>query len=200
MKSKTDLIEYYDMLIEENNDPFRDPQPLRDYMDKWDGKVFLDSMCLSRNESVLEIGVGTGRIAAKVLPECKLFVGIDISQKTINRANENLVEFSNAHLICADFLKYNFDTTFDVIYSSLTLMHFENKQEFINKVASLMNSNGKFILSIDKNQDSYIDIGTRKLLIYPDTPDNITLCIMDAKLKIVKRYETQFAHIFVCAK
>ena len=64
---KINLIQHYDMLIEENNDPFRDPQPLQDYMNKWDGKQFLDAMCLSGDECVLEIGVGTGRIASKVL-------------------------------------------------------------------------------------------------------------------------------------
>ena len=61
-----DVIEHYDKLIEENNDPARDPKPLKDYMDKWDGKQFIESMQLDNSKSVLEIGVGTGRIALKV--------------------------------------------------------------------------------------------------------------------------------------
>ena len=32
-----DIITHYDKLIDDNNDPFRDPPPLREYMDKWDG-------------------------------------------------------------------------------------------------------------------------------------------------------------------
>ena len=45
MKSiNSDVIQHYDLLIEENNDPVRDPKPLKDYMDKWDGKVFIDKM------------------------------------------------------------------------------------------------------------------------------------------------------------
>ena len=35
---------HYDLLIEENNDPFRDPPALRQHMESWDGQVFLDLM------------------------------------------------------------------------------------------------------------------------------------------------------------
>ena len=41
--------------------------------------------------------------------------------------------------MCDDFLTYDFNEKFDVIYSSLTFMHIENKQEAINKVSSLLN-------------------------------------------------------------
>ena len=40
MKSilNSEIIQHYDLLIDENNDPVHDPKPLRDYMDKWDRK------------------------------------------------------------------------------------------------------------------------------------------------------------------
>ena len=87
------VIDHYDQLIEENNDPFRDSPILQEYMSKWDGQIFLDSMCLSPEKKVLEIGIGTGRIAAKVAPYCLKLTGIDISPKTIERAKENLSHF-----------------------------------------------------------------------------------------------------------
>ncbi len=37
----TDVISYYDTLIDQNNDPVHDPEPLKAYMDKWDGQVFV---------------------------------------------------------------------------------------------------------------------------------------------------------------
>ncbi len=195
-----DLIAHYDMLIDENNDPFRDPLPLQEHMSKWDGKAFIDSMCLSERENVLEIGVGTGRLASKILPQCRHFVGIDISPKTIDRARENLAAYSHVSLICDDFLKHSFDTTFDIVYSSLTMLHFKDKQSFIDKVASLLKVGGKFVLSIDKSQSSYIDMGTRKILVYPDTPINTAACISAAKMKIISQFETEFAHVFVSVK
>ena len=78
-----DVVKHYDMLIEEENDPCKDPLPLREYMDKWDGSEFIASMHLLGKEKVLEIGVGTGRVAAKVIPCCLSFDGIEISPKTI---------------------------------------------------------------------------------------------------------------------
>ena len=59
---KNDVIQHYDLLIDENNDPVHDPKPLRDYMDKWDGQSFIDKMELNKDKSVLEIGVGTGHL------------------------------------------------------------------------------------------------------------------------------------------
>lgn len=83
------ITHHYDLLIDENNDPVHDPKPLQDYMDKWDGQVFIDKMILNKENKVLEIGVGTGRLAVRVAPLCKDFFGIDISPKTIDRAKEN---------------------------------------------------------------------------------------------------------------
>ncbi|MEG2634122.1 MAG: GNAT family N-acetyltransferase, partial [Oscillospiraceae bacterium] len=33
---------HYNTLIDENNDPVHDPEPLREYMNKWDGQEFID--------------------------------------------------------------------------------------------------------------------------------------------------------------
>lgn len=49
-------------------------------------------------------------------------------------------------------MEYDFDSTFDVIYSSLTFMHIKDKQKAINKIADLLNDNGRFVLSISKEE------------------------------------------------
>lgn len=112
-----DVILHYDLLIDEGNDPVHDPEPLQDYMNKWDGQDFINAMQLDKTKSVLEIGVGTGRLAVRVAPLCDKFCGIDISPKTVNKAKENLVQYSNVNLICGNFLIHSFLDQFDVIYS-----------------------------------------------------------------------------------
>lgn len=194
------VTHHYDSLIDENNDPVHDSKPLRDYMDKWDGQAFIDSMELDNNKSVLEIGVGTGRLAVRVAPLCGKFCGIDISPKTIDRAKENLAEYRNIDLICDDFLSYKFECKFDVIYSSLTFMHIEDKQNAINKVVTLLKDGGKFVLSVDKSKSEYIDTGTRKIKIYPDTREKTVEFIKAAGLTILNQYDTEFAKIFVARK
>ena len=195
-----DVITHYDMLINENNDPFRDEPILQEYMDKWDGKLFLDALKLDKTKNVLEIGIGTGRLAVKVLPWCKKLTGIDISPKTINRAKENLKEHININLICDDFITHDFEERFDIIYSSLTFMHFEDKRSVIVKIDTLLNKGGVFCLSIDKNQDEYIDVGTRKLKVYPDTPDNMTMLIEKTNMNVSDVFETESAYIIVSNK
>ncbi len=196
----TDAKTHYDMLIDEENDPVHDPLPIREYMSKWDGDSFIQNMELAKDKTVLEIGIGTGRLAMKVAPECKILYGIDISPKTVKRAKENLKDFKNVTLICDDFFAYEFDEKFDVIYSSLTFMHIEDKQTAINKVSSLLNKDGVFVLSIDKNQSNYIDMGTRKVKIFPDMPNLISKYISLSGLTITHQYETEFAFVFVTKK
>lgn len=99
-------------------------------------------------------------------------------------------------MICGDINDYNFESTFDVIYSSLTFMHIEDKQSTINIIYSLLNLGGRFVLSIDKNQEKYIDLGTRKIRIYPDKPKDIKTFLDLSGFVYVEMTETEFGYIF----
>jgi len=199
---------HYDAIIDEIDDPLErkvvdpahDPEPLKAYMNKWDGDPFREVMLLTPDKSVLEIGVGTGRLALRVCCKCGNFTGIDISPKTVERAKQNLQDFPNVRLICNDYLMHRFDETFDVIYSSLTFMHIKDKRAAIQKTADLLNSGGRFVLSISKDHQTEIDYGTRKVTVYPDVPEEITLLLMEAGLVMEKQFETEFAVIFAAVK
>lgn len=195
--SNNGIIEHYDLLIDENNDPVHDPEPLREYMDKWDGQAFIEKMKLDKGKTVLEIGIGTGRLAIRTAPKCREFFGIDISPKTIEKTTENLAEYDNVSLICDDFLTHQFNRDFDVIYSSLTFMHIEEKQKAINKVAALLKDGGRFVLSVDKSQSDTIEYGTRKIKIYPDNKEDIVKYITQSGMNLMKVFETDFAFVFI---
>lgn len=195
-----DVRTHYDLLIEENNDPYRDPPDLQKYMELWDGHIFLDLMELNPSKTVLEIGIGTGRLAAKTAERCMHLTGIDISPKTIARAQENLQNFSNISLICDDFTHYQFKEKFDVIYSSLTMMHFRDKKPVIDKMNTLLNHNGLLCLSIDKNQSEWVDMSTRKLRVYPDKPDKTIALAKQGGLKTKEAVETENAFLLVFVK
>lgn len=195
-----DVIRHYDLMIDENNDPVHDPEPLREYMDKWYGQQFIDLLQLTKGKSVLEIGVGTGRLAVRVAPECREIFGIDLSPKTAERAKENLKKQTNVTLVCGDFMSYEFGRKFDVIYSSLTFMHIKDKQAAINKVKTLLNISGRFVLSIDKIQSDTIEYGTRKIKIHPDRKEDIAEYINQSGMSLIKVFETELAEIFAAAK
>ncbi len=200
MDGQRSIARHYDALIDENNDPFRDPQPLRGYMDRWDGQPFFDYLELRSDQTVLEIGVGTGRLGVRAASLCREFTGIDLSEKTIERAKENFAGRNNVSLICGDFLSYRFDQKYDVIYSSLTFMHIRRKREAMEKVACLLNSGGRFILSADKNQDRLLDVGFSKIRVYPDRPETVRENLDRAGLRLVGCRETEFAWLFAAEK
>ena len=194
------IAKHYDALLSEGNDPVHDPEPLKNYMDKWDGQDFIDKMKLDKTKSVLEIGVGTGRLAVRVAPVCKHFTGIDMSSETAKRAEENLKEFDNVKIICDDFLSAEFNEKFDVVYSSLTFMHIEEKQRAVNKIFSLLENGGRFVLSTDKNPSDTIDAGFTNIKVFPDKPDDTKMYIEKSGLHIEEYYETEFANVFVAVK
>ena len=191
---------HYDSLIDENNDPVFDPEPLKIYMDRWDGVVFIDLMDLNKSKSVLEIGVGTGRLALRTAPLCRSLTGIDISERTIERAKQNLKRFDNITLIHGDFNTFDFTLKFDVIYSSLTFMHFKDKADTIAKIYSLLVPNGCFVLSIDKSKNKYIECNGRTVEIYPDDPDTTKTYLQNAGFVIESIIETEAAYLFSAKK
>lgn len=193
-------IKHYDRLIDENNDPVRDPDILKEHMDKWDGKYFFDALELAKDKVVLEIGIGTGRIAVKTAPHCAKLYGLDVSPKTIERAKENLSFADNVVYILADYLKYDFEIKFDVIYLSLTLLHIKNKQDFFDKVFKDLKTDGRFILSIDDSCEEFLDMGEYKVRVYPDNPDETKDGLLKAGFTIENIMKTEYAHIFVCKK
>ena len=113
---------------------------------------------------------------------------------------ESLQQCPNISLICGDFMEHSFRETFDVIYSSLTMMHLENKQLAITKMYSLLINGGLLCLSIDKNQSEWIDSGTRRLRIYPDTPESIIALAEQAGLKTRRIVEIENAFLIVFVK
>lgn len=195
-----DVIRHYDLLIGEGNDPVHDPKPLRNYMDQWDGEPFLHLLALDGTQSVLEIGVGTGRLALRTAPKSSHFTGIDVSPKTIKRAGENLKGDAKVNLLCGDFLTADFSDSFDVIYSSLTFMHIAQKEAAIAKIFSLLASGGRVVLSLDKSRDEYIDYGTRRVQVFPDDPQKIAAYMTAAGLTNVLFTETELACIVAATK
>lgn len=199
-KAFTSVQAHYDLLADEGNDPVLDPPALHAYMDRWDGQPFIDHLQLSPEKSVLEIGVGTGRLAVRVAPLCGHFTGIDLSPRSLARAREHLARHAHVTLLEGDFLAYPFAQAYDVVYSSLTFMHIADKQRAISKVASLLTPGGRFVLSIDKNPSDTLDLGTRRVRIDPDSPDQTAQALMRAGLTVVAQEETAFAHLFVAVR
>ena len=200
MRMENEVARHYDLLIDEGNDPVLDPPALAAYMDGWDGGPFIDALCLDGTQDVLEIGVGTGRLALRVADLCRTFTGVDISEKTIVRAAEHLAAYPQVQLICADFLAWETPARFDVIYASLTFQHFADKRAAAQKVAQLLRPGGRAVISLNKDASGVIDYGTRVIPVFPDDPAVLAALMEDAGMAVQSIRETAFAHIITAVK
>ena len=56
------------------------------------------------------------------------------------------------------------------------------------------------VLSIDKNQDEYVDIGTSRIKVFPDNADDIKVYAENSALALNEEFETEFATVFVFSR
>jgi 2-polyprenyl-3-methyl-5-hydroxy-6-metoxy-1,4-benzoquinol methylase len=160
------VLEHYEKLIEEGNDPVHDSKVMQEYMNRWGGSEFFRALGSCTNKRVLEVGVGTGRLAKTILDKgCKHFTGIDISPKTIERAKMNLSRFKNCNLLVEDIEQYQKPSYFDVAYSVLTFMHIENKEVALGNMIASICKGGHIVISIS-NENEWLDFGNRKIKLY----------------------------------
>ena len=164
--------EHYDMIIDEGCDPFRDDDILKEYMKRWDGDVFYNCLNLTKEKTVLEVGIGTGRIAQNVMDiGCKNLTGLDVSHKTIERAKENLLcKYNNVELLLQRIEDFRRENYYDVIYSVLTFMHIEDKEKALTNIVHSLKQGGNVVLSISK-QPEWLDFGRRKVKLFPKEPE-----------------------------
>lgn len=193
--------EHYDLLLAEGNDPVLDPPALADYMNGWDGVDFLDMLCLNAGCRVLEIGVGTGRLALRILGAgCASYTGMDLSESTLRRAGEHLAGFGCTALIAGEFPTDAPEGPFDRICSSLTFLHIQNKAAAVRKIAQLLAEGGRTVISLDKEQSNVLDMAVRQVRTYPDDPFVITALMESAGLRVLETRETERAWLIAAGK
>ncbi len=195
-----DTRRHYDLLIAENNDPVLDPPALSAYMDGWDGPAFLALLALTGIENVLEIGMGTGRLTLRVAPHCMHLTGIDLSAASVARAAQHLAPFHNVDLRCGDFLTCTFHRSFDLIYSSLTMLHIREKDAAVRKIATLLSPGGRVVLSLDKSRETELVYGDRTLPVYPDDPKHVAELMQSAGLTVQSIVEIEHAWLLKAVK
>ena len=170
MKPTITAREHYDRLAESGHGR-DDPPAMQEYMARWDGPPFWDALGDLSEKDVLEVGIGCGRIARRVLKQgCRSLTGLDISPKTIAAAKADLAEFPKVELVLADINDFVQPESFDAAFSVLTLMHVQDKQRALQNVVNSLRPGGHLVLSIDNASDS-LDFGNWIVTLYPWAPE-----------------------------
>lgn len=109
------------------------------------------SLLDSENEalSIIDIGAGTGLFSAFIkekFPKARITL-IDLSEKMMDVAKQRFQGEENMEYLLADYTEYEFERTYDIVISSLSIHHLtdEEKRKLYAKIFSILNEGGKFI-------------------------------------------------------
>jgi SAM-dependent methyltransferase len=87
-----------------------------------------ESVGIRKDDVVLEIGCGIGRVGRLVAPLCRKWIGCDVASNMLALAAERLQDLSNVEL--KEISGYNLsgveDASVDVVYCTVVFMHLES--------------------------------------------------------------------------
>lgn len=113
------------------------------------------------NSTLLEIGAGTGKLAADLSDSCRLIEASDFSPEMIKRGLEKNLPDS-VHLSVEDATNLSFPSEqFDTVLAFNTLHVISNIDKSLSEVTRVLQPNGQFIASIPdfkRNKLSFIFI------------------------------------------
>jgi ubiquinone/menaquinone biosynthesis C-methylase UbiE len=104
---------------------------------------------LSPTDKVLDVACGSGEFERLILAEnpSQHIVGVDISEKMIELAQQKLQSYSNVdfQLASASALPFN-DASFDTVISANSFHYFDDPNVALNEMKRLLKPNGNLII------------------------------------------------------
>lgn len=109
-----------------------------------------------KDQKVLDLGCFEGNsLSSYMAINAKVYVGIDLSEKAVEKLDRRLKEIPNAKVYAMDFLSSEFnEKDFDLIYAYGVLHHFKDTDEIIKKLKQKLKADGK-IISYDPLKTSF---------------------------------------------
>jgi ubiquinone/menaquinone biosynthesis C-methylase UbiE len=111
---------------------------------------------LSDSASILDVGCGTGLLAAKILASSptNFVVGVDLSPGMIDQAQQTCQPFgARARFVVGDSEHLPFpNASFDALTCSHSFHHYPNQEAVVREFARVLKPNGVLLLA-DANRD-----------------------------------------------
>jgi len=142
---------FYQLAI--NN--FVDDVPLnKQYIHEHENVLF-DDFGLNKtflfNKSVLEIGCGTGRLVPMFLKNNCDYTGLEFNEWVSNYVSNCF----DVKMINADFMYYEFEYNYDIVFCVHTLEHLIYSDVAFEKMVSLIKPNGYLFIEVPYKSDLY---------------------------------------------
>ena len=134
-------------------------------------KMTVDALELSKGDTVVELGCGTGLNFGRVLDvigsEGKL-IGVDITDKMLDQARKLVKEngWKNVELIQSDFTDYEFPEGLDGIFATGALQYSLHYDKIIHRGYDALKTGKKFVVTDFKRSQGSARIFTPILLYF----------------------------------
>lgn len=105
---------------------------------------------INNQDIVLDVGCGDGRNILSIVDIAKKIVGIDIDEKAIFDAKENLKDYHNVEIVLGSAFELPFeDKEFTKVILSMTLVNFNDyKTKALKELKRVVTDNGKILISV----------------------------------------------------
>ncbi len=109
-----------------------------------------ETVGIGRDDVVLEIGCGIGRVGQALAPLCKRWIGCDVSPNMLQHARARLAECPNVELIeISGFdLRPVGDATVDVVYCTVVFMHLDewDRYNYVTEAYRVLRPGGRIFI------------------------------------------------------
>ena len=112
-----------------------------------------------KNETILDIGSGTGDLTKKIAELCGKVTGIDNSQEMIQSAQKKHPEIS---FILADARDFRLNVKFDAIFSNAVLHWIPQPDIMIQNANRHLKTGGRYVVEFGGKGCNYLIINTLK--------------------------------------
>lgn len=111
-------------------------------------EVILPFMHITKKSRVLDLGCGAGRWEKILSPKCKEYVGVDVSENFIQKAQKENEDNNNAHFCCMPAQDYLRDERYDLILiiGLITYMNDEDVTQTAANCRKMLAKGGRLIL------------------------------------------------------
>ncbi len=105
---------------------------------QWTATQVKAALDITQDDVIMELGCGIGRIGRELAANCKHWIGVDISQKMIDGAQQRLQSLDNVsfHVLPSNNLSVLEDASIDKAYSIAVFCHLD-KEDLFNYLREL---------------------------------------------------------------
>lgn len=111
------------------------------YVWKWGGNV-IELLQPREGERVLDLGCGTGQLAAEIAAKGAQVVGLDSSPEMLGQARQN---YPHLKFVLADATDFRFEEPFDAVFSNAALHWVQDAEASVKCIAAALRPGGRFV-------------------------------------------------------